>query len=371
MVAIEHHHNTESTVMCCTHFSFTSHSLLIHFSYFHCLTLREHEYEVIDESAQDYNLQCHPSSALPHGRGATYTVESFKEISSMNTGTEVISPAIRTPCHPNTISMDYDFMNTELEQKPLGYDTPSSTGTPQSNEAENVRQTDFTSLASACLGTQEKKTTMQQGIVTSDDSNSSEEFISPIVITLPLGSAQCSKIQLGGLKNIPETGDVFSEKLHPTPFPVYDYEDITSDPEPEMQTTGKGKLTSLSLLPSLKDTSGRTDCGVHYEAELTQSFKDGANHCIELTPQTYYGDSNSEADSSIYGPQTVLSGSSYVSTCINPFQQDRKDIEYLGDSFLDKANTVPSADGKKSQGIDISTTIKILPDQLIGTGEEV
>lgn len=250
-----------------THFS--SHSQISDYN-----TLNERDYEVIDmgEDKHDYHHLQRPSPPmLPGGRSFNFTPP--KEFHSMSTLTSQIGGATvsRDAFQCGKMSQNGSFLAKSASEGPeehvyreLEQTMPSSAG-PLLGPVNDIYRspTDSDSPDSAHL--------YSRGLVPSmpaTDSGTFESLYSP-----DLESSISSRMQPGGLENVPETGQIFSEPVNPTAFPVHKYELIpreTPQYETPVTTTRVKAVTSPLILPGSQASDGRprTNSGARYETEL-------------------------------------------------------------------------------------------------------
>lgn len=340
----------EDGVMSGTHRS--SHSQISDYN-----TLGERDYEVVevnDDCKRDYNHLHRPSPPLlPSGRNGTFVFASSKEFHSMSTlssqlGSKVarggacqgagqgqgsilqqgvMSPAgIIFPLKSASVGPE-DHVYRELEQKNLGYDSPRRTSAPSANPSVNASNlpsiyrppTDSVPPDSARLINRERGTFIPQGIDEIDEGNFHEVlYFPPSQTSPPLGTAQCNRIQPGGLEHKPETGNVFSEPMNPTAFPVHNYEKISTDPEYETPIITRKKTASSNHPPVVSRPSqtgmrGRSDSGVHYETEITQSYNDSTSIYNKLMRNS--GDQGSKEESFLPPNSETHFSSSRLMSC--------------------------------------------------------
>ena len=94
-------------------------------------------------------------------------------------------------------------------------------------------------------------------------------------------SSNPSRIQQGGLENVPETGTMFCEPANPTAFPVHKYEKINEAPyETPVPTHAKTLTSPLTLVPTSQagEIRPRTNSGARYETEIPQALVEDSQY---------------------------------------------------------------------------------------------
>lgn len=239
-------------------------------------TLNERDYEVIDmgEDKHDYHHLQRPSPPmLPGGRSFNFTPP--KEFNSMSTLTSQIggTAASRDAFQYGKMSQNGSFLVKSASEGPeehvyreLEQAMPSSAG-PLLGPVNDIYRspTDSDSPDSAQL--------FGRGVVLALPADSGTlEYTNESLYSPNLESSLSSRIQQGGLENVPETGQMFSEPANPTAFPVHKYEKIPSKvPQYETPVVTRTKtVTSPSTHTSSQasDSRPRTNSGARYETEL-------------------------------------------------------------------------------------------------------
>ena len=313
--------------------------------------LGERQYEIVgaNDCTRDYNLLQHSCPPTPSGLNGNIKFASLNDLSIISTVSSQASsnmnrrlvnrnavregvgvhqgmsnPAINTltSLKGNSVRGVVDHMYRELEQEAWRKGSRCPISPSNSNVAVNMPTTNFTYPEISCSLTQTSGAVKLEELNTIDNKNSNEELISPVRNSLHFGNGQCNVFSLGGLKGTPETGNVFSEPLHPTSFPVHIYEKITEDPDYDNHATHVIMPTHLSPIPSSLAGQCGSDSNVHYEMVFNPNSKDNVNHYKHLGSVS--GDKESEENILTHGPQNTLLTSIYPSLDLSHLQQDQK-----------------------------------------------
>lgn len=345
--------------------------------------LHERNYEVIDvggdSDKQDYHHLQRPSPpTLPNGRGTNFNFTPPKEFNSMSTLTSQLggTPGSREmfqygklmnpgttggtfPTKSSSIGPD-GHMYRELEHTDAGgrgpqvkdiYRSPTESDSPENAQFFSHRGT-MSTLPSDSV---------QFGF-------HNEGLYSP-----NFESSLSSRVQPGGLENVPETGTMFSEPQNPTAFPVHQYERISGEnggPQYETPVSSRAKAmtsSSSSAMPINSQAAAgsrpRMNSGARYETEVAQMQQTeespysklkrlpGAQP-ITIAVQMYSELRSQESEGNVCMDKPVFPHSH---SSVELQRQQDSSSRNLGNAHANKGFTIPAHMGVAAGGVaDIS-----------------
>ena len=255
-----------------THVS--SHSQISDYS-----TLQERNYEVIevvvDSDKQDYHHLQRPSPPmLPNERGTNFNFTPPKEFNSMSTLTSQLggTPGSREMFQYGKLMNSSGSSGGTLPNGPDGhvYRELEHVDSGQGPQVKDIYRSP----------TESDQFFSHRGTLPSDSVRfgfHNEGLYSP-----NFDSSLSSRVQPGGLENVPETGTMFSEPQNPTAFPVHQYEKISRENEgPQYETpitsraktmTTSSSATPINAAPPVTTIGSRSrmNSGARYETEVAQ-----------------------------------------------------------------------------------------------------
>ena len=244
-------------------------------------TLGERDYEVVDvadSNKRDYHHLQRPSPPMvPNGRNATFSFippkQAFHSMSTLTSQTGGTKGTTRDPVQQEGLQTSRVYSKSASEgpdghlYRELEDVSPNPDTRPGGHVGDIYRSPTLppNSANSAHL--------FNEGGISFDNPN--ESLYSP-----SFEASQLSRVQPGGLENMPETGTMFVEPSRPTAFPVHKYEKIQDGSDPQYETpiiTRKKNGPSTSSPITNKTNNGgeirpRTSSGARYETEVQPSF---------------------------------------------------------------------------------------------------